>query len=291
MRTILNFDDGLGAAPALPQAVTARADAARGPVGLFQSATATAETGWGRWSGALLTATAAHVLAVAVGVLMVPTQAPPEVKKPEPELVLMAYAPPPPPLGGGALKQSTPEPVKPVVQKPRPKRQELVVPAKVPEPVKEPEPVVEQVETPVATQVSAVAPQAPAGPGVPDGAVGGVVGGVVGGIVGGKVGGQGKAPPIYTPREVMKLPALLSGKPEYPRRAREDGITGVVMVMVVIGADGTVEPGSPRIHRSVPGLDEAALGSVAGWRFSPALGHDGAPVRVKVVIPVKFALR
>ncbi|RKG67279.1 energy transducer TonB, partial [Corallococcus sp. CA054B] len=144
-------------------------------MGLFQSATATAETGWGRWSGALLTATVAHVLAVAVG-LMVSTQAPPVVKKPEPELVLMAYAPPPPPLGGGALKQATPEPVKPVVQKPRPKRQELVVPAKVPEPVKEPEPVVEQVETPAATEVAAVAPQAPAGPGVPDGAVGGVVG-------------------------------------------------------------------------------------------------------------------
>ncbi|MBN9685141.1 MULTISPECIES: TonB family protein [unclassified Corallococcus] len=290
MRTILNFDDGLGAAPTLPQAVTARADAVRSPVGLFQSATATADAGWGRWSGALLTATVAHVVAVAVG-LMVSTQAPPRVTKPEPELVLMAYAPPPPPLGGGALKQATPQPVKPVVQKPRPKHRELVVPAKVPEPVKELEPVVEQEEPPAATEVAAVASQAPAGPGVPDGAVGGVVGGVVGGIVGGKLGGQGTAPPIYTPREVMKLPALLSGKPEYPRRAREDGITGVVMVMVVIGTDGTVEPGSPRIHRSVPGLDEAALESVAGWRFSPALGHDGAPVRVKVVIPVKFALR
>ncbi|NNC16928.1 energy transducer TonB, partial [Corallococcus exiguus] len=173
MRTILNFNDGLGAAPTLPQAVTARADAARSPVGLFQSATATAEAGWGRWSGALLTATVAHVLAVAVGVMMVSTRPPPELKKPEPELVLMAYAPPPPPLGGGAPKQAAPEPVKPVVQKPRPKRQELVVPAKVPEPVKEQEPVVEQVDTPAATEVAAVASQAPAGPGVPDGAVGG----------------------------------------------------------------------------------------------------------------------
>ncbi|TSC26766.1 TonB family protein [Corallococcus sp. Z5C101001] len=109
--------------------------------------------------------------------------------------------------------------------------------------------------------------------------------------MGGRVGGQGSAPPIYSPREVMKLPVLLSGKPEYPRRAREDGITGVVMVMVVIGVDGAVEQGSPRIQRSVPGLDEAALESVAQWRFSPALGHDGGPVRVKVVIPVKFALR
>ncbi|RKH40338.1 TonB family protein [Corallococcus interemptor] len=289
MRTILNFDDGLGAAPALPQAVTARADVVRVPAGLFQSATAPADAGWGRWSGALLTATVAHLVAVAVG-LLVSTRPPPEVKKPEPELVLMAYAPPPPPLGGGMRKQAAVEPVKPVVQKPRPKRQELVVPAKVPEPVKE-TPVEQVEETPPATEVASVAPQAPAGPGVPDGAVGGVVGGVVGGIVGGKAGGQGTAPPIYTPREVMKLPVLLSGKPEYPRRAREDGITGVVMVMVVIGTDGAVEPGSPRIHRSVPGLDEAALESVASWRFSPALGHDGAPVRVKVVIPVKFALR
>ncbi|MFB1484887.1 energy transducer TonB [Corallococcus sp. RDP092CA] len=287
MRTILNFDDGLGAGPTLPQAATTRVDPARSPVGLFQSATASAEAGWGRWSGALLTAAAAHVLAVAVGV-MVSNRPPPEVKKPEPELVLMAYAPPPPPLGGGSVKQAA-EPVKAVVQKPRPKHRELVMPAKVPEPVQETP--AEQVETPPATEVASVVSEAPAGPGVPEGAVGGVVGGVVGGIVGGKVGGQGTAPPIYTPREVMKLPVLLSGKPEYPRRAREDGISGVVMVMVVIGTDGEVEPGSPRIQRSVPGLDEAALESVAGWRFSPALGHDGAPVRVKVVIPVKFALR
>ncbi|GMU05816.1 TonB family protein [Corallococcus caeni] len=291
MRTILNFDDGLGAAPTLPQAVTARVDAVRAPVGLFQSSTASVEGGWGRWSGALLAATAAHVLALAVGLTMANRPAPAVVKS-EPELVLMAYAPPPPPLGGGALKQATVEPVKPVAHKPRPKRQELVVPAKVPEPVKEtPEPVEQVAETPAVTEVATAAAQAPAGPGVPEGAVGGVVGGVVGGLVGGKVGGQGKAPPIYSPREVMKLPVLLSGKPEYPRRAREDGITGVVMVMVVIGTDGSVEPGSPRIQRSVPGLDEAALESVAGWRFSPALGHDGAPVRVKVVIPVKFALR
>ncbi|WP_375759304.1 TonB family protein [Corallococcus exercitus] len=266
-------------------------DVVRVPVGLFQSATASVEGGWGRWSGALLAATAAHVVALAVGLTMATRPAPP-VAKPEPELVLMAYAPPPPPLGGGALKQASVEPVKPVAHKPRPKRQELVVPAKVPEPVKEtPEPVEQVAETPAVTEVATAASQAPAGPGVPEGAVGGVVGGVVGGLVGGKVGGQGKAPPIYSPREVMKLPVLLSGKPEYPRRAREDGITGVVMVMVVIGTDGSVEPGSPRIQRSVPGLDEAALESVANWRFSPALGHDGAPVRVKVVIPVKFALR
>ncbi|NOK23907.1 energy transducer TonB, partial [Corallococcus carmarthensis] len=167
MRTILNFDDGLAAAPTLPPAVTARADAARSPVGLFQSATAPAEAGWGRWSGALLAATAAHVVALA---LFMTNRPPPEVKKPEPELVLMAYAPPPPPLGGGALKQASVEPVKPVAHKPRPKRQELVVPAKVPEPVKEtPEPVVEQVaETPAVTEVATAAAQAPAGPGVPE---------------------------------------------------------------------------------------------------------------------------
>ncbi|RKG99824.1 energy transducer TonB, partial [Corallococcus sp. CA053C] len=101
----------------------------------------------------------------------------------------------------------------------------------------------------------------------------------------------GTAPALYSPREVMKLPVLLDGKPDYPRRAREDGITGVVMVYVVIGADGRVEPAYTRIQRSVPGLDEAAIESVTRWRFSPALGHDGRPVRVKVVIPVKFALK
>ncbi|WP_147448893.1 energy transducer TonB, partial [Corallococcus terminator] len=118
-----------------------------------------------------------------------------------------------------------------------------------------------------------------------------VEGGTVGGLAGGRVGGLGAAPAIFSPREVMKLPVLLEGKPDYPRRAREDGITGVVMVYVVIGADGRVEPAYTRIQRSVPGLDEAAIESVSRWRFSPALGHDGRPVRVKVVIPVKFALK
>ena len=209
----------------------------------------------------------------------------------------MAYAPPPPPLGGGLqAKQAPAEPTPPVARKPRPVHRDLVVPAKVPEPVKpeEPTPPVEEatakeVAPEPSPKPSAAVVSAPPGPGVPQGAVGGVEGGTVGGLAGGRVGGLGTAPALYSPREVMKLPVLLDGKPDYPRRAREDGITGVVMVYVVIGADGRVEPAYTRIQRSVPGLDEAAIESVTRWRFSPALGHDGRPVRVKVVIPVKFA--
>lgn len=100
MRTILNFDDGMGGSPTPPPSVNTRVDAARGPVGLFQSVDATGEGAWGRWSGALMMATGAHVVALVVG-LTVASRSPPVVKPPEPELVLMAYAPPPPPLGVG----------------------------------------------------------------------------------------------------------------------------------------------------------------------------------------------
>ncbi|WP_147443868.1 energy transducer TonB, partial [Corallococcus sicarius] len=246
------------------------------------------------WGGALIAATVTHGVALALALSFANRPPPAQVKPPEPELALMAYAPPPPPLGGGLqAKQAPSEPVKSVARKPRPMPRDLVVPAKVPEPVKpeEPTPPVEATAKDVAPEPSAAVASAPVGPGVPQGVVGGVEGGTVGGLAGGRVGGLGSAPALYSPREVMKLPVLLDGKPDYPRRAREDGITGVVMVYVVIGADGRVEPAYTRIQRSVPGLDDAAIESVTRWRFSPALGHDGRPVRVKVVIPVKFALK
>ncbi|MCY1047421.1 TonB family protein [Corallococcus sp. bb12-1] len=289
MRTILNFDDGLDTGPVRPQASGARINEVRVSGGLFLSADATAEGAWGRWGGSVVAATVAHVVALAVGLTLAGREPPARVKPSEPELVLMAYAPPPPPLGGGTqARQARSEPVKPLARRPRPVKQELMVPVKVLEPVKEEVPATPEE---VAPDPSPAVADAPVGPGVPQGVVGGVEGGTVGGLAGGRVGGLGAAPAIFSPREVMKLPVLLDGKPDYPRRAREDGITGVVMVYVVIGADGRVEPAYTRIQRSVPGLDEAAIESVSRWRFSPALGHDGRPVRVKVVIPVKFALK
>ena len=84
---------------------------------------------------------------------------------------------------------------------------------------------------------------------------------------------------------------LAQVKPRYPRRAKADGIEGLVLVRIIIGTDGRVEPEHTRVIRSVPELDAAAISAVSQWRFSPAIGRQGRPVRVIVEIPVQFSLK
>lgn len=92
-------------------------------------------------------------------------------------------------------------------------------------------------------------------------------------------------------KQVSRPPTVLQQVlPQYPRSARSQGIEGLVLVRIIIGTDGRVEPESLRIIRSVPELDAAALAAVRQWRFSPALGRHGRLVRVIVDIPVQFSL-
>jgi TonB family protein len=76
--------------------------------------------------------------------------------------------------------------------------------------------------------------------------------------------------------------------PNYPARARDQGISGVVQAEALVEADGTV--GHVRVRKSVPGLDGAALEAVKAWRFRPAT-CGGRPVPVWVTVPVRFSLR
>ena len=78
-------------------------------------------------------------------------------------------------------------------------------------------------------------------------------------------------------------------RPPYPRFAREQGWEGVVVLRLVIGADGTVR--SVRTNKSSghPILDESAEQAVYRWRFDPA--KDGEiPVPVTVDLPIRFDL-
>lgn len=93
-------------------------------------------------------------------------------------------------------------------------------------------------------------------------------------------------------KQVSRPPAVLEQVvPQYPRQARSQGIEGLVLVRIIIGIDGRVEPERIRIMRSVPELDAAAMAAVRQWRFSPAIGRHGRPVRVIVEIPVQFSLK
>ncbi len=75
---------------------------------------------------------------------------------------------------------------------------------------------------------------------------------------------------------------------EYPRVARLNGIQGNVIVKIVVTEEGI--PINPEIIRSPsPLLEEAAIAAVMKQRFIPGK-QRGRPVKVQMVMPVKFKL-
>lgn len=79
-------------------------------------------------------------------------------------------------------------------------------------------------------------------------------------------------------------------RPPYPKRAREMGWEGTVVLRVEVQPDGTV--GAASVHRTSGylTLDEAALIAVKRWRFAPPT--DGAFSFAAVVdVPVRFDLK
>lgn len=87
----------------------------------------------------------------------------------------------------------------------------------------------------------------------------------------------------YPPRILKRV------LPQYPWRARVRGISGQVLLEVLLGRDGTIR--HIKILRSVALLDEAAMRAVRQWRFSPARNAQGKTVSVIVDIPVVFTLQ
>ncbi|MFM7142146.1 MAG: energy transducer TonB, partial [Alphaproteobacteria bacterium] len=129
--------------------------------------------------------------------------------------------------------------------------------------------------------------------GVAQGSVGGVEGGVVGGVRGGTPGGvvgaTGRGP--VSIGSVAQRPTLVRRvPPAYPPDARRRGLEGLVLLEAVLDVEGNVEPGV-KVLQSVPELDRAAIEAVRQWRFQPARGRDGSPVRVILEIPIRFVLR
>ncbi len=78
-----------------------------------------------------------------------------------------------------------------------------------------------------------------------------------------RVGGNIKAP--------VKVKDV---RPVYPPIAREAGVSGVVIIEVRIGTDGTVE--EAHVLKSIPLLDQAALDAVKQWQFVPTLLNGSA---------------
>jgi protein TonB len=109
------------------------------------------------------------------------------------------------------------------------------------------------------------------GRGLGPGSIAGTGGGVF------RVGGGVSAPiVVYKP------------EPEYSEEARKVKHQGVVLIQMVVGADG--RPRDMRVVRPLGmGLDEKALDAVKTWRFEPAK-KDGQNVAVLVTAEVQFTL-
>jgi periplasmic protein TonB len=88
---------------------------------------------------------------------------------------------------------------------------------------------------------------------------------------------------------IEKLPEPVRRvEPVYPEAARRAGVSGTVLVQVLVRKDGRV--GDARVVRSIPMLDPAALEAAWRWRFRPALS-GGRPVACWVAIPLRFRPR
>lgn len=108
------------------------------------------------------------------------------------------------------------------------------------------------------------------------------------GIGPGSGGGTGGGP--YRPGSGIEPPQVIREvKADYTEDARRSGVTGDVVLEIVVRRDGTV--GDVKIVQGLAGgLNDRAVQAVRQWRFAPAR-RLGSPVDVVVEVAVEFKLR
>ncbi len=161
--------------------------------------------------------------------------------------------------------------------------------------------------TPTSADITAPTHKTQEAPPPPVAAIGGVAGGVPGGMVAGVPSGvlgevlssTRSAPvpaktPDPTPVKRMRIASRVAEAnlihdvaPQYPQEAGRARIEGTVVLMAVIGTDGTVK--DVRIESGLPILAQAAINAVKQWRYKPYM-IDGEPVEVDSRITINFNL-
>lgn len=94
--------------------------------------------------------------------------------------------------------------------------------------------------------------------------------------------------PLNAGADVPAPTVLTKVDPIYPPEALREGVSGTVIVELIIDLEGHVA--SAELVRSIPPLDEAALAAVRQWTFE-VTRRDGQPVRVRHLVPLSFAVR
>ncbi len=136
------------------------------------------------------------------------------------------------------------------------------------------------------------------------------MGGVLGGVPGGAVGVPGGAlsemlnsapsvpvlakSPVPAPVKRMRIASRVAEAnlihdvpPQYPPEAGRARIEGTVVLLAMIGTDGSVK--DVRIESGLPILAQAAIEAVKQWRYKPYL-VDGEPVEVDSRITINFTV-
>jgi len=97
--------------------------------------------------------------------------------------------------------------------------------------------------------------------------------------------------PIPAIERQRAIPAYQRNRqPEYPSRARRRGLSGTVMLRVLVDVTGRVAELGVERSSGYSSLDQAALKAVQQWLFSPAT-EDGVPVAMWVSVPITFRLQ
>jgi protein TonB len=166
-----------------------------------------------------------------------------------------------------------------------------------------------QAPTPAYTSKSipAPAPGTQEAPSAPVNQAGGVVGGVPGGMVGGVPSGvfnevlsSTRSLPVLaktpepTPVKRIRVASRVAEAnlihdvaPTYPPEAGRARVEGTVVLMAVIGKDGSVQ--DVRVESGLPLLAQAAIDAVKQWRYRPYL-LNGEPVEIDSRITINFTL-
>jgi TonB family protein len=111
--------------------------------------------------------------------------------------------------------------------------------------------------------------------------------GSIGAIASSSISSSGPAGPVRVGGNIRPPTRTQFAEPVYPPTARAAQVQGVVILEVVIGADGAVS--NARVLRSIPLLDQAALDAVRQWRYEPTL-LNGVPTPVIMTATVNFTL-
>ena len=196
---------------------------------------------------------------------------------PKRETLTMVYLQPPPATVGNATKLRAPTPLSPAVY----------THANT------------SIHTPVhVTQEAPPTPVENAG-GVVGGVLGGVVGGIPAGVLSGVLSSSRSVPiPAKTPdpmsvkrirvaARVVEANLIHDVAPQYPPEAGRARIEGTVVLLAVIGTDGSVK--DVRVENGLPILAQAAIDAVRQWRYKPYM-INGEPVEVDSRITINFTL-